>query len=94
MKILGTAALLAGAVLLSACGGGSSHPVCKDEKSATEYATKIAGEIQAAAMAGKVDQAKMMEATEQMQKDAAKIDQKDFGAGCKLLDDYKAKLGL
>lgn len=94
MKIFGTAALLASAVLLSACGGGGSHPVCKDEKSATEYAAKVAGEIQAAAAAGKVDPQKMMAAAEQMQKDAAAIDQKDFAAGCKLLDDYKAKLGV
>lgn len=93
MKIFGTAALLAGAVLLSACGGGS-HPVCKDEKSAIEYATKIQGEIQAAAVAGKIDQAKLMEATQEMQKDAEKIDQKDYAAGCKMLDDFKAKLGL
>lgn len=94
MKLFGTAALLAGAVLLSACGGSSSHAVCKDEKSAMEYITKIQGEIQAAVIAGKVDQAKLLEATQQMQKDAEKVSQTDFGAGCKLLDDYKAKLGL
>lgn len=93
MKIFGTAALLAGAVLLSACGG-SSHSVCKDEKSATEYAAKITKEIQEAIVAGKVDQAKVVEATEQMQKDAANIKGNDFGAGCKVLDDYKARLGL
>ncbi len=94
MKIFATAALLAGAVLLSACGGSSSHAVCKDEKSAMEYVTKIQGEIQTAMVSGKIDPAKLKEATEQMQKDAEKVGATDYGAGCKLLDDYKAKLGL
>ena len=92
MKIFGTAALLAGAVLLSACGG-SSHSVCKDEKSATEYAMKIMGEIQAAAAAGKIDMQKMQEGAAKMQKDGADVGN-DYAKGCKLLDDYKASLGL
>ena len=57
MKIFGIVALSVGAVVLSACGG-SSHATCKDEASTMAYAQKWSEDLQAAAMAGKIDPAK------------------------------------
>ncbi len=91
MKIFGTAALLAGAVLLSACGGGS-HATCKDEASYAAYVQKWTTDFQAAVAAGKIDQAKAMEVGQEMSKNAADI--KDIGAACTKLDEMRSKLGF
>lgn len=94
MKRFALAALATAALVLGACGGGSSHSVCKDEKSATEYATKWATDLQAAAAAGKVDVAKMTAAMEKMQKDLAGIGANDYGAGCTKLDEIRKEVGF
>ncbi|MFO1237311.1 MAG: hypothetical protein U1F24_09920 [Alphaproteobacteria bacterium] len=94
MKILGIAAVAAGALVLAACGGGSSHAVCKDEKSATEYAAKWAADLQAAATAGKIDMAKLAEAGQEMQKELSSVGATDYGAGCTKLDELRKKIGF
>ena len=91
MKIFATTALLAGAVLLSACGGGSAQ--CKDEASATAYAQKWQADFQAAMTAGKIDATKAAQAMQDMGKDMESIGN-DYAAGCKKLDELRSKLGF
>lgn len=92
MKIFTTTALMAGAVLLAACGGGS-HAVCKDEASATAYAQKWAADLQAALASGKIDATKAQEAMQNMSKDMQGVGN-DYGAGCTKLDELRSKLGF
>ena len=94
MKMYGIVAIAAGALMLAACGGGSSHAECKDEASATAYAQKWAADLQAAAVAGKIDPQKAAEASQKMMADAGKMDPKDVGAACKKLDEIRAKIGF
>lgn len=92
MKILGIVALSVGAVVLSACGG-SSHATCKDEASTMAYAQKWSEDLQAAAMAGKVDPAKAAEASKELMDNQAALS-KDMGAFCTKLDEIRKKVGF
>lgn len=87
------AALAAGALLaLSACGGGGSHAVCKDEATARDYMNKAMGEMQANAGNLAIDR------LEEMQNDMAAIGEagarRDWGGACTLIDEMRAKLGI
>jgi len=92
MKIFGTAALLAGAVLLSACGGSSSHATCKDEASTKAYFEKFTTDM--IANAGKMDPAKAGEMQADMGKMMEGVKEGDYGALCVKLDDIKKKYGI
>lgn len=92
MKILGTAALLAGAVLLSACGGSSSHATCKDEASTKAYFEKFTNDM--IASAGKIDPTKAGELQTDMGKLTDGVKEGDYGALCTKLDDIRKKYGI
>lgn len=94
MKRFGMAAIAAAALVLAACGGGGSHPTCKDEASATAYAQKWASDLQTAAAAGKVDAAKLTAAMEKMQKELSSVGATDYGAGCTKLDEIRKEVGF
>lgn len=92
MKLFGTAALLAGAVLLSACGGGSSHATCKDEASTKAYFEKFTTDM--IANASKIDPSKAAEMQADMGKITEGVKEGDYGAICTKLDDIKKKYGI
>lgn len=92
MKILGTAALLAGAVLLSACGGSSSHATCKDEASTKAYFEKFTQDM--IANASKIDPAKAGDLQADMAKVTDGVKEGDYGALCVNLDKVKEKYGI
>lgn len=94
MKIFGIVALSVGAIVLSACGGGSSHATCKDQASTTAYLKQFTDDMMAAATAGKIDPAKAQELQTDMMKIGDGVKEGDYGAICVKLDDLKKKYGI
>lgn len=91
MKSITYAAIAAGALVLSACGGG--HATCTDEASTMSYAQKWATDLQAAAAGGKIDPAKAQEASQELMANQAELS-KDMGAFCTKLDEIRKKVGF
>jgi hypothetical protein len=83
------------AVTVTACGGGASHPVCKDEASTNTYVQKFTTDLMAAAQAGKIDAAALQSFQGDMTKAMSEAaEKKDWAAVCTVLDDARKKGGF
>lgn len=94
MKLFAIAALAAGALVLSACGGGTSHASCKDEATTKAYFEQFTKDMMAAATSGKIDPAKAQEMQTDMMKMTDGVKEGDYGAICVKLDEIKKKYGV
>ncbi len=94
MKFFAIAALAAGSLVLSACGGGTSHASCKDEATTKAYFEQFTKDMMAAATAGKIDAAKAQEMQADMMKMTDGVSEGDYGGVCVKLDEIKKKYGV
>ena len=94
MKILGIASLAACALVLAACGGGSSHASCKDEATTTAYMQKFPTDMTSAITSGKVDPSKASEIQADLMKIPDGVKEGDYGGICVKVDEIKKKYGI